>query len=278
MSSVLQTRPSTPPNPRPPREERLRAAGLPIRVVVANDEPMYQAGITYVLQMAGIEVVATASNADDLARKTRAHHPEVAVVDLDMAPCGNGVTCIQAARELRSIEPGLAILILSQSVDDGQVLEAMGDRPSGFGYLLKPRIGDLEDFAAAVRRVARGGTAMDPMVVNRLAARDRTHDPLDELTPRELEVLELVAEGRSNRFIAGELVVTVAAVERHITSIFAKLCPSSNSADHRRVLAALRFLSARSRGVKICAKGIASTHPFERSLARNGGTAGVVPS
>jgi DNA-binding NarL/FixJ family response regulator len=203
---------------------------------------MYQAGITYVLQMAGLEVVATASSADDLARKTRGHHPEVAVVDADMAPCRNGDPCLQAARELRSIEPGLAILILSESADDGQVLEAMGDCPGSFGYLLKPRIGDLEDFAASVRRVAHGGTAIDPLVVGRLAARDRPRGPLDELTPRELEVLELIAEGRSNRFIAEELVVTVAAVERHITSIFAKLCPSSNSADHRRVLAALRYL------------------------------------
>jgi DNA-binding NarL/FixJ family response regulator len=153
----------------------------------------------------------------------------------------------------------------------------MGDRPSGFGYLLKPRIGDLEDFAASVRRVARGGTAIDPIVVGRLAGRDRQRDPLDELTPRELEVLELIAEGRSNRSIAGELVVTVAAVERHITSIFAKLCPSSNGADHRRVLAALRYLDARSIGAKICATGFTSSHPFEQSLARNGGTAGRVP-
>jgi DNA-binding NarL/FixJ family response regulator len=195
--------------------------------------------------MAGLEVVATAGNADDLARKTRAHHPEIAVVDADMAPCSDGVTCVQAARELRSIEPGLAILILSQSADDRQVLEAMDDRPSGFGYLLKARIGDFEDFAASVRRIARGGTAIDPMVVGRLAARQRQHDPLDELTPRELQVLELIAEGRSNRFIAEELVVTVAAVERHITSIFAKLGLSSNSVDHRRVLAALRYLRGR---------------------------------
>jgi DNA-binding NarL/FixJ family response regulator len=274
MSIVLRTPPSTPLDPRPPREERLRAAGLPVRVIVADDEPIYQAGIAYVLQMAGLEVVATASNADDLTRKTRAHHPEVAVVDPDMAPRGNGVTCVEAARELRSIEPGLAILILSQSADDRQVLEAMGDRPSGFGYLLKPRIGDLEDFAASVRRIARGGTVIDPMMVGRLAARQRRpRDRLDELTPRELQVLELIAEGRSNRFIAEELVVTVPAVERHITSIFAKLRLSPNSADHRRVLAVLRYLSGRSIGAKICATGIGSTHPFERPLARNGGTA-----
>jgi DNA-binding NarL/FixJ family response regulator len=274
MSIVLQTPPSTPLDPRPPREDRLRAAALPIRVIVADDEPIYQAGITYLLQMAGLEVVASAGNADDLARKTRAHHPEVAIVDADMAPCANGVTCVQAARELRSIEPDLAILLLSQSADDRQVLEAMGDRPSGFGYLLKPRIGDPEDFAASVRRIAHGGTAIDPMVVGRLAARHRPHDPLDELTPREREVMDLIAEGRSNRFIAEELVVTVPAVERHITSIFAKLRLSPNSADHRRVLATLRYLSGRSVGAKICATGIGSTHPFERPLARNGGTAG----
>jgi DNA-binding NarL/FixJ family response regulator len=276
MSIVLQTPPSTPPVPRSPREEPLRAAGVPIRVIVADDEPVYQAGITYALQMAGLEVVATASNADDLARKTRAHHPDVAVMDVDMAPCGNGVTCVQAARELRSIEPGLAVLILSQSADDRHVLEAIGERPSGFGYLLKPRIGDLEDFAASVRRVAHGGTAIDPVVVGRLTERHRPHDPLDELTPRELEVLELIAEGRSNRFIAAELVVTVAAVERHITSIFAKLCPSSTSADHRRVLAALRYLSTRTVRAKICVTGNGSTDGFERPLARNGGAVGRV--
>ncbi|HEY2437978.1 MAG TPA: response regulator transcription factor, partial [Solirubrobacteraceae bacterium] len=149
MSIVLRTPPSRQLDPQPPGEHRRRAAGLPIRVLVADDEPIYQAGISYVLQMAGLEVVATASNADDLARKTRAYHPEVAVVDQDMAPCSNGDTCVQAARELRSIEPGLAILIFSESADDHQVLEAMGDQPSGFGYLLKPRIGDLEDFAAS---------------------------------------------------------------------------------------------------------------------------------
>jgi DNA-binding NarL/FixJ family response regulator len=239
--------PSPPPpllDPPAPRGARLHAAGLPIRVIVADDEPIYRSGITYVLQMAGLEVVATASNADDLTRKTRAHHPQVAIVDLDMAPCPNGVTCVQVACELRSIEPGLAILILSESGDDRQVLEALVDQPSGFGYLLKPRIGDPEDFAASVRRIAHGGTAIDPMMVRRLTARQRPHDPLDEMTPRELDVLELMAEGRSNRFIAQELVVTVPAVERHITSIFAKLRLSSNSADHRRVMAVLRYLSA----------------------------------
>jgi DNA-binding NarL/FixJ family response regulator len=179
MSIVVATPPPTPLDPRPPREKRLRPADLPIRVIVGDDEPIYQAGITYALQMAGLEVVATAANTDDLARKTRAHHPDVAVVNLDLAPCSNGVTCVQAVRELRSIEPGLAILILSQSVDDRQAVRAMGDRPNGFGYLLKPRIGDLGDFAASVRRIAHGGTAIDPIVVGRLASRQRAGDPLN---------------------------------------------------------------------------------------------------
>jgi DNA-binding NarL/FixJ family response regulator len=246
MSIVLQTPPSTSLDPRPDRQERLHAVGAPIRVIVADDEPIYQAGITYVLQMGGLEVVATADNADDLARKTRAHHPQVAIVDADMAPCSNGDGCVQAAHDLRSIEPGLAILILSQSADDHHVLEAIRDCPSGFGYLLKPGIGDFEDLAASVRRIAHGGTAIDPTVLCRLAARQCPPDPLAALTPRELEVLHLIAEGRSNRFIAEKLVVTVAAVERHITSIFAKLDLSPNSACHRRVLAAMRYLDGRS--------------------------------
>ncbi len=272
--SIVRTPPSTPLDSRSPGEERLRAADLPIRVVVADDDPIYQAGTTYALQMAGLEVVATASNADDLARKTRAHHAEVAVVDADMAPGRNGVTCLQAARELRSIEPGLAILILSESADDDQILEAMSDRPSGFGYLLKSRIGDLEDFAASVRRIAHGGTAIDPIVVGHLAARGRPRDPLDELTPRELEVLELIAEGRSNRFIAQELVVTVAAVERHVTSIFAKLRLSPNSAHHRRVLAALRYLSGRSTVSPDLRDRHRPNASVPAALARNGGAAG----
>lgn len=271
MSIVLRTSPSTPQGPRPSREERLSVGHTQIRVIVADDEPLYQAGITYVLQMAGIEVVATASNADDLARKTRAHHPDVAIVDLDMAPCRNGDGCVETARELRSIEPELAILILSQSADDARVLEAIGDRPSGFGWLLKPRIGDLAEFVTSVRRVADGGTALDPSVVSCLVGRQRSDDPFDDLTPRELEVLELIAEGCSNRFIAEKLVVTVAAVERHITAIFAKLGLSSNSSHHRRVQATLRYLSGHNLADKISPTKIALTRPFERQLVPNGG-------
>lgn len=219
-----------------------RPASAALRVIVADDEPLYVAGMTYVLQMAGLQVVAIASTADDLARKTRAHHPDVAVVDLDLAPARNGDRAVQTASALRSIEPGLAILILADSAEDRQVLEALGDRPAGFGYLLKSRIGDMDDFVGSVRRIARGGTAIDATVVSQLAGRRRSRDPLDDLTAREREVLGLIAEGCSNRFIAAELVVTVAAVERHITSIFVKLKLSPNASNHRRVVAALRYL------------------------------------
>jgi DNA-binding NarL/FixJ family response regulator len=227
MSIVRRTPSSTPLNPRPSHEERLGAGRTQIRVIVADAEPLYQAGITYVLQMAGLEVVATASNSDDLARKIRAHHPDVAVVDLDIASCRNGDGCVETARELRSIEPDLAVLILLQSADDARVLDAIGDRPSGFGCLLKPRIGDLADFVTSVRRIADGGTALDPSVVSCLVGRQRSDDPFDGLTLRELEVLELIAEGRSNRFTAEKLVVTVAAVERHIAGLQVVSGPST---------------------------------------------------
>lgn len=249
MSIIPSTPPSTPLDRRPSGAERLSEGRTRTRVIVADAEPLYQAGITYVLQMGGLEVVATASNADDLARKTLAHHPDVAIVDLDIAPRRNGDGCIETACGLRSIEAELAILILSsRSAEGARVVEAMVDRASGFGCLLKPRIGDLEDFVASVHRVARGGTALDPSVVSYLSGLRRSSDPLAGLTPRELEVLELIAEGRSNRFIAEELVVTVAAVERHITAIFSKLGVSSNPADHRRVQAVLRYLSGRRPG------------------------------
>jgi DNA-binding NarL/FixJ family response regulator len=250
--SIHRAPPTTPLDPRPTGENHARAPRAPLRVIIADDEPVYQAGITYVLQMGGLEVVATASNADDLVRKTRAHHPDVAVVDVDMAPCRNGDACLQVCRELRSIQSGLATLILAQSPDERQVLEALGGSASGFGFLLKPRIGDMEDFVASVRRIANGETVIDATVLSRLAGHERSPDAIDGLTPRELEVLELIAEGRSNRFIAEELVVTVPAVERHVTSIFAKLRLSSNSADHRRVLAALRYRGGRSIAPKIC--------------------------
>ena len=184
----------------------------PLRVVVGEDQPLVRAGVVRVLEEDGFEVVAVAADAPDLLRKSRAHKPDVGV------------------------------LVLSQFLEDRYALDLVGDRAGGVGYLLKDRVGDLTLFTDAVRRVAHGGSALDPEVVQRMVGRRRANSPLDELTPRELQVLGLMAEGRSNQGIADELIVTVAAVERHITSIFGKLGLRPVSEDHRRVLAVLEFL------------------------------------
>jgi DNA-binding NarL/FixJ family response regulator len=244
--SVANGTPSTVSRPlrleRASRTEARQLASGSIRAVVGTDDPLYAAGIAHALEQAGGEVVASADNADDLERKIRAYHPDVAVVDIDAGPSLIDDDWLQAARNVRSIAPFMPVLILSQVPDEQYALAVLGSQPRGFGYLLKARIGDLEDFTASVHRVAQGGSAIDPAVIARLAGRRRTHDPVDDLTKRERQVLALIAEGRSNRFIASELVVTVAAVERHITSIFAKLGVWSDPADHRRVLAVLRYL------------------------------------
>jgi DNA-binding NarL/FixJ family response regulator len=198
-----------------------------------------------VLRQAGVEVVASANNADELTRKTRAYHPDVVVLDMDMPPSLSDEEWAEVVRNIRSIDPRMAILILSQLPKEQCALAALGDQPQGFGYLVKERIRNTEDFTASVRRVARGGTAIDPSVLSLLAGHRRAHDPIDDLTNRERQVLALMAEGRSNRYIANELVVTTPAVERHITGIFAKLDLRPNRTDHRRVLAILRYLSRR---------------------------------
>jgi DNA-binding NarL/FixJ family response regulator len=228
-----------------------RGAGVPrpatasIRVLVAADDPLYQAGIEHVLRHAGVDVVARASGTDELARKARGHHPDVAVVDIGM-PTGLTVEDrLATVRSIRAIDPRIAILILSELPDEQHALAVVADQPEGFGYLVKARIRDVEDFTSSVRRVARGGTAIDPIIIARLAGRRRTRDPIDDLTDREHEILALMAQGRSNRWIAEELVVTTAAVERRITSIFAKLDLKPNPDDHRRVLAILRYLGRR---------------------------------
>jgi DNA-binding NarL/FixJ family response regulator len=224
------------------RKEAPRFAGRSIRVVVGDDEPFYRAGIARVLRRAGLDVVATASNADDMARETRTYRPDVALVDIDMPPSLSDDDRVAAARNIRSIDTRMAVVILSEVAEERYARAVLGDQPEGFGYLVKASIRDAEDFTASVRRVARGGTAIDPVVVSRLAGCPRTHDPIEDLTNREHEVLALLSEGRSNRFIATGLTLTVGAVERHITSIFAKLGLRSNPADHRRVLATLRYL------------------------------------
>jgi DNA-binding NarL/FixJ family response regulator len=226
----------------PPGTDAPRVASSCLRVVLGAEDPLYRAGIAYVLGQAEVDVVASASNADDLARKARAYHPDVAIVDIDMPPILSDDDRVQAARSIRSIDPRMAVLILTQFPEERCALAVLDDQPAGFGYLVKARIRDVEDFTDSVRRVARGGSAIDPVVVARLAGARSSRDPVDELTNRERQVLARMAEGRSNRFIATELFVTVSAVERHITSMFAKLGLRSNPADHRRVLAVLRYL------------------------------------
>ena len=233
---------------RPPRRiahlrsvEAPRPSGSSIRAVVGSDEPLCRAGITCVLERAGVDVVAAADSTDDLSRKARAYHPDVAVVDIDM-PAGGEGGCVEAARRIRALDPCTALVALARRADERYALAVLGEKAEGFGYLLKARIRDLEDFSASVRRVADGGSAIDPIVVSRLAASHEDSDPIGDLTAREREVLTLMAQGRSNSSIAGRLVVTIAAIERHITSIFAKLDLPPSQADHRRVLAVLRYL------------------------------------
>jgi DNA-binding NarL/FixJ family response regulator len=218
----------------------------PIRVVVGEDQALFREGVVHVLRASGFDVVAATDNADDLVRKVRAHSPDVAVVDIQMPP-GFSDDGLRAAREIRTIRPAVAVLILSQFLEDRYAIDLLGDQPEGVGYLLKDRVSDVGTFAEAVRRVARGGSAIDAEVVRGLVGRRRTRDPLDDLTVRERDVLHLMGQGRSNQGIAAALVVTVSAVERHVTSIFAKLGLPKETHDHRRVLAVLQYLGSSAR-------------------------------
>ena len=215
-----------------------------MRVVVADDSVLLREGIVRLLEDEGFEVVGQAGDADDLLRKVAAHKPDVALVDIRMPPT-NTDDGLRAAREIGQRHPDTSVLVLSQYLDQDYALEVLGDAVSGIGYLLKDRVADVEPFADAVRRVSAGGSAVDPEVLAQLVGRARGHDPLAELTPRELEVLELMAEGRSNQAIAEQLVVTERAVEKHVTRIFDKLGLAPAPEDHRRVLAVLTFLRSR---------------------------------
>jgi DNA-binding NarL/FixJ family response regulator len=218
-----------------------RAAGTPIRVVLADDSVLLREGVARILSEADFEVVGQVANADDLLRRIGFSKPDVAIVDIRMPPT-NTDEGLQAARAIRERFPGVGVLVLSSYVEPGYAVELLGENTEGVGYLLKDRVADVDDFAAAVRRVAQGGSALDPAVVAQLVGRRRSDDPLDELTPREREVLGFMAEGRSNAGIALRMVVTERAVEKHVTSIFAKLGLPAASEDHRRVLAVLAFL------------------------------------
>lgn len=198
-------------------------------------------GIARLLAEAGFEVSAQTGDADDFLRRALAHRPDVAVVDVQMPP-GHGDDGLRAALELRQQRPDTGILVLSQFYEDDYAQELIGERAEGVGYLLKERVGDVDAFIEAVNRVAGGGTALDPEVVSRMLGRSRESGPLDQLTPREQDVLAAMAEGKSNRGIAESLFVTQAAVEKHITGIFEKLGLGPAPTEHRRVLAVLAYL------------------------------------
>jgi DNA-binding NarL/FixJ family response regulator len=213
----------------------------PIRVLVGEDQPLVREGIVRVLEEGGFEVVGVAADADELIRKAGGHHPDVVVTDIQMPP-QNADDGLRAAITIRQRRPETGVIVLSQFLEDRYALDLVGDRAEGVGYLLKDRVGDLARFVDAVQRVAEGGSALDPDVVQRMVGRRREHSKLDDLTPRERQVLALMAEGRSNQGIADELIVTVAAIERHVTSIFSKLDLRHATEDHRRVLAVLEYL------------------------------------
>jgi DNA-binding NarL/FixJ family response regulator len=214
-----------------------------IRVVVGEDQPIVREGIVHVLQDSGFEVVGTAGNARDVVRITGAQRPDVVVTDIQMPP-DNTDDGLRAALQIRATVPGVGVLVLSQYLEDRYAMDLVADSAEGVGYLLKENVGDLRMFTDAVRRVASGGSALDPNVVARLVRRKRKAGPLGNLTPRERDVLALVAQGRSNAGVAQELVVSVAAVERHVTSIFDKLGLHQSPEQHRRVLAVLKYLRA----------------------------------
>jgi len=218
-----------------------------VRVVVADDSTLLREGVVRLLEEAGIEVVGQAGDAEELMRKVRAHKPDVAVVDVRMPPTHTDEG-LRAAREIRAELPDTAVLVLSQYVEVAYARELLAESAEGLGYLLKDRVADVTVLTDAVRRVGAGGSALDPEVVSQMLGRRRRDDPLEELTPREREVLGLMAEGRSNAAIAAELVVTERAVEKHVTGIFSKLDLPSSGEDHRRVLAVLRFLDGPGEG------------------------------
>jgi len=212
-----------------------------VRVVIGEDDVLMREGIARILAEAGLDVVAQAGDAEDLLRKALAHRPDVVVADVQMPP-GHGDDGLRAALELRRRSPETGVLILSQYYEEDYALELIGDRPEGVGYLLKERVGDVDAFTQAVARVAAGGSALDPEVVGRMLGRRRGNGPVDQLSPRERDVLAAMAEGKSNQGIADALVVTEAAVEKHVTGIFQKLGLGPTTTEHRRVLAVLAYL------------------------------------
>ena len=213
-----------------------------MRVVIADDNLLIRDGLASLLRDAGVDVVAQTSSADDLMLKVSSYEPDVAIIDIRMPPTHTDEG-LRAAEEIRRRYPDVGILILSQYVEVGIATRLLSESAAGIGYLLKDRVTNLEDFTAALRRVAEGGSALDPQVVSQLLTRGRgANDPLTSLTPREREVLTLVAEGRSNKGIGERLVITERAVQKHVTSIFMKLDLPQSDDDHRRILAVLAYV------------------------------------
>ncbi|MCT9931846.1 response regulator transcription factor [Planotetraspora sp. A-T 1434] len=214
----------------------------PLRAVLGEDQPIVREGITAMLERSGIEVVASVGNAVELVRAAAEQKPDVVITDIQMPPnlADDG---LQAARRIRAEQPGTPVIVLSQFLDASFALDLVGEDPSGVAYLLKEKVASSQVLTDAVQRVIAGGSALDPDVISTLVGRKRKEDPLSGLTPREKEVLALMAEGHSNSGIAEKLVVTVPAVERHVTGIFLKLgLQQAESSQHRRVLAVLHYL------------------------------------
>lgn len=214
-----------------------------MRVMIAEDDALLREGLVLLLSTAGIEVVAAVDNADDFLAAVTADRPDAVVVDIRLPPTFTD-DGLRAAVRARKIHPGLPVLVLSSWVEDSYAAELLGDGAGGVGYLLKERVGKVDRFLDSLRRVAAGGTAMDPEVISQLLVRRKSDDPLAALTAREREVLALMAEGHNNATIAERLVVSEGAVHKHIRSIFAKLGLSTEDVGHRRVLAVLAYLNA----------------------------------
>jgi DNA-binding NarL/FixJ family response regulator len=212
-----------------------------VRVALAEDSVLLREGLARLLGDAGFDVVAQCGDAEALMRKVNSHDPDVAIVDIRLPPTYNDEG-LRAALEIRADNSSVGVLVLSQYVELGLAMKLLADSAEGVGYLLKDRISDVDDFLAAVRRVAQGGSALDPIIVSTLLERRRSDDPLAKLTPREREVLELMATGSSNQGIADALVITLRAVEKYVSSIFGKLGLPSTGSESRRVLAVLMFL------------------------------------
>jgi DNA-binding NarL/FixJ family response regulator len=218
-----------------------------VRVALADDGVLFREGLARVLTDAGFDVCAQCGSADELLREVERRAPDVAIVDIRMPPTYTDEG-VRAAQEIRARHPSVGVIVLSQYLELGLAMALLADSVEGLGYLLKDRVGGLREFVDAVRRVAGGGSAVDPTVVSQLLRARVSADPLNGVTPREREVLALMAEGRSNGGIAERLGVSERAVQKHITSIFQRLGLGSSDDDHRRVLAVLAFLQANDQG------------------------------